>query len=354
MEVRNKIRFNKSVVAKKAEQEIIEGIVPEVYEAADANTALFENSMATEPVAISVKAAPVKNKPADFTGATGRFTITATLNKKQLHKDEEGDLLITISGRGNFTQLSPPEIKWPQGIEGFEPTINDSLDHSHSPMEGKREFRFRFVSSKPGSYDLPAAGFSFFNPDTNTYRTIQTAITPVTITTTEKTGVKISAAKEAHDKAPSAAQWIIALLACAAATGMILAYKKRKAAVSKRPLIAPAETENSRPEVAQILQPALVFSGADDKTYYNILRNCIWSFFAGRFGLKGSQVNKHSLSALLRQGKIDDQVTAGILEILSQCETGIFTSAEGAVDPKKLLDQAKTYLEKIDQQLRTA
>ena len=185
-EVQNKVRFSKSAVSKKAEQEIIEGVVPDIAVVEDENTTVVESNMATETVAITVKPIPEKNKPLEYGGATGNFTLAARLGKNQLAKNEESDFIITISGKGNFTQLSPPVFNWPPGIEGFEPTVIDSLDYTQSPMNGKREFHFRFVSAKPGNYNLPAVSFSFFNPDTNNYKIISTNSTNIQITNIEK------------------------------------------------------------------------------------------------------------------------------------------------------------------------
>ena len=118
--------------------------------------------------------------------------------------------------------------------------------------------------------------------------------------------------------------------------------------------IKPQQTINGKiiilPTVAGILQPAHIFSGADDKTFYNILRNCIWNFFTVHFGLTGSHINKLSLSKVLQQNRIAEKDKTAILEILEQCETGIFTNVETAGDKKKLLEETKDVLENIRKQ----
>ena len=75
MEVQNKVEFSKSAVRKKTEQEIVEGVFPETRAIEKENTVVYENNMNTEPIAISVKTTPSKNKPAEYNGATGKFYI---------------------------------------------------------------------------------------------------------------------------------------------------------------------------------------------------------------------------------------------------------------------------------------
>lgn len=349
MEVRNKVSFSKSAVSKKAEQEIIEGVFPRNDIVLDENTSVFENSMATEPIAISVKSTPQKNKPDEYNGATGNFKLAVALQKNELTKNEEADLIITISGKGNFTQLSAPVIRWPAGIEGFEPTVRDLLDHTQSPMNGKREFHFRFVSAKPGNYDLPSVSFSFFNPDTNNYKTVSSGPVNVKVTTLEKTSEKVEVKDNktnAHKKYPG--WWVAGGLALI--TIFLFIWRGRK---NKKVIDLTTITENNnRPTVTEILQPATIFSEADDKTFYNILRNCIWNFFAVHFDLTGSKMSKSSLSIAMQQKGIDEKSKKAILEILDQCETGIFTNVEDLGDKKKLLEETKEVLQKISDQFR--
>jgi hypothetical protein len=77
-----------------------------------------------------------------------------------------------VSGKGNFTQLAAPEIKWPDDIEGFAPIIKDSMDKMKLPLEGFRIFRYPFIASKPGTYILPAIRFSFFDTEAKQYKSV--------------------------------------------------------------------------------------------------------------------------------------------------------------------------------------
>jgi hypothetical protein len=348
MEVRNKVIFSKSEVNKKAEQEIAEGVFHDYSIASDATKTVFENSMNTESVAITVKPSPLENKPADYSGATGNFKLAASLQKKELAKNEEGDLVITISGKGNFTQLSAPVIEWPAGIDGFEPQVNDQLDQSQSPLTGKREFHFRFVSNKPGGYNLPALGLSFFDPDTNNYNTVYSAPVHLSISNVERSMKKIEAIKgKVKTNRKYRAWWIAGALTL---VGLSLvtwkAHKKNSLKVA-----LPSVHGNDVQKVEDILQTANTFLAADDKSFYHILRNCIWSFFTVHFGLTGSKMNKAALVSAMHEKKIGDASKKKILDILDQCETGIFTSVDDVTDKRKLFDSTKEILEKVSGEL---
>ena len=138
MEVKNKVEFSRSIVHKKAEQEIIEGVFEEEEKKAAEGIEVFETMISTAPVSIKVKPLPLKNRPEDFNGATGKFSIEVELEKDELSRNEDGYLLVHVNGQGNFNQLVAPIIQWPEGIEGFEPTVVDAFDKQQVPLKGSR------------------------------------------------------------------------------------------------------------------------------------------------------------------------------------------------------------------------
>jgi BatD DUF11 like domain len=349
MEVRNKVEFSKSAVSKKTEQEIAEGVFADNGTADRLNTVVYENNMRTEPVAVTVKPTPVKNKPAEYNGATGNFEISAYLPKNVLSKNEEGDLVVTISGKGNFTQLSAPVIQWPAGIEGFEPSVVDSLDHEHAPLNGKRVFHFRFVSAKPGNYVLPAAGFSFFNPDSNNYKTIVTQPVTISISNLEKNTTTIEKVDTKATRSDIHWKWWLAGAIVFVFMAILLSWS-RKARTAKKQ-VPVAETPNTVVSVAEILKRAQTFIEADDKTFYSVLRTCIWFFFTQHFGLTGSKMKRSGLAEVMQKKNIDEVSQKTILDILDQCSTGVFTIAEDTTDKKRLLEETRSMLVKISSQL---
>lgn len=341
MEVENKVKLIRTSVNKNPEQEIIEGVFPGNE---GNNTEEYETSMSTEAVKITVKPPAQKNKPIDFTGATGRFIINSSIEKNEFNSNEEGYLTITISGKGNFTQLSAPIIPWPNGLQGFEPKTKDHLDNKKIPLTGERTFSFPFVSSKPGNYLIPAIIFSFFDPDSNSYKTASSKAIQVTITNNND---KPEIADPKKEPAGNNYMFLfIATLILIAITAMsIFWFKKNKKAKSKAVEI---ENKPATLSVAEILKPLNLSPVMNDKGFYALLRSCIWNFFTIHFGLSGSQMSRQNLLVVMHQKNVDEKSREDILEILQQCDTGIFTDAVTNLDRAALFARTKTVLEKID------
>ena len=155
---------------------------------ADANSIVTKNvQLKSEPLTIHVKALPASNKPENFKGAVGNFTMTAALANKNLTTDDAGSLQVMITGIGNIQLVNSPQISWPDGIEHFDANIKDDIDKMASPMKGNKVFTFPFVVTKKGNYSIDSISFSYFDPATSSYKMIKTK--PIAFTVTKGIGV---------------------------------------------------------------------------------------------------------------------------------------------------------------------
>lgn len=347
MEVKNKVEFSRSAVNKKTEQEIVEGMLKtDTNEMKNTDAEIFESNIGTKPVVITVKSTPVKSKPVTFNGAIGVFNISAYVIKDSLKRNEEGALEISISGKGNFIQLNAPVIEWPEGIEGFEPIVKDILDKTQSPLTGSRAFRYAFVSARPGTYTIPSIGFSFFDPDSGGYKMIKSDALKVSVSNEEvvsHTNPEIST----KINNPEKKYWLIGIVALLLVSiGIYFFFVKRKGTPDSKP----AETSGSLRALSinEILEPSLLTKSIEDKDFYNSLHKSVWKFFNYYFNLSGSEMNKKNLTIKLQEKNISRKLIEDTLQILQQCETGMFTNALLIGNRNELLRQTRKLIEEIN------
>ncbi|HEX2629701.1 MAG TPA: BatD family protein [Chitinophagaceae bacterium] len=358
MEIKNKIdlfiRQDMSKVTSfsfdgKNKTKIREGVIDSTNDPSEGKKPIgvttFENSMSTEPVTITVKGLPENNKPADFNSATGNFTITTWLAKDTLARNEEGHIIVTIRGAGNFNQLSPPSIQWPDGVEAFEPMISDSLDKGRSPLTGTKTFNFGFVSAKQGNYQLPEISFSFFDPATNSYKRLATPAQPLYITHEEKAAAPVIAEKKTSIADTNRKASLIAgsIIIGAVLIALIYWFSRKK---EVKP-VAAAQPVITYKTPAELLSNAYMLVPAPDNSFYRVLQRAIWDFFRQHFDFAGSGINKHSLAAKLDERNIDPQLKTRIMNVLQQCETGIYTGVVQDENRETLLNEVKGALDEV-------
>lgn len=348
MEVKNRVEFSRSIIKKRTEQKIVEGVLNTGSdEPANENAEIFESTIKTEPVIINVKPVPAAKKPHDYNGAAGIFSISASIPKTRLLKNEEGSLEVTISGQGNFTQLSAPVIHWPEGIESFEPVISDSLDKSKFPLKGSRMYRYTFVCVKPGKYQVPPISFSFFNPSSVDYKTVSSAEVDVEVGNEEKTTPAIANKKVSIAQKNARASRIAGIIIISCLLAVLIYWIRYK----KEPAGTEEEKKIVLPGIDEILAPAEELVSGDSKTFFSSLHQCIWNYLAIHFKLSGSEMSKKILSDTFALRGVNNQYVSEVISLLEQCETGIFTTAYLQEDNQSVFVRASNTLEKISNQL---
>lgn len=130
-----------------------------------------ENLMASPSVSINVKPLP-GTPPDNFSGAVGNFTISVTLQNKIIPLNEQGKLIVTVGGKGNFLQFSNPTIHFPKELDVFDPEIFDQINLNVAPSEGKRVYIFPFSANSINTFVLLPISFSYFDPVLLRYTTV--------------------------------------------------------------------------------------------------------------------------------------------------------------------------------------
>lgn len=145
------------------------------YVTSDNPGQLKEFSMAAtcKPVTLTVKPLPEQNKPADFTGLVGNFTISAHVDTNTIPINDNTHFTLVIKGTGNINAINLPAVNWPANTEHFD--ANDT-QHAHTdtfPVSGDKTFSIPFLGNKQGTVVIPPVSFSYFDPLQEKYVTAQ-------------------------------------------------------------------------------------------------------------------------------------------------------------------------------------
>jgi hypothetical protein len=122
---------------------------------------------------IKVKPLPLAGQPKNFSGAVGQYDIKSDLSSKLLKTGESVTLTLTISGSGNIRMFEPPTLPVIPNIDTFPPEESDDLYHPDN-ISGKKVIKYILIPEEPGTYNLPQISFTYFEPRSETYKTIYT------------------------------------------------------------------------------------------------------------------------------------------------------------------------------------
>ncbi len=137
-------------------------------------------SLRSETQTMQVLPLPEANKPAQFNGAIGNFSMQLSANPTNVAVGDPVTLKIKIAGRGSLDLLSlPSQTEWRE----FKTYPATSKIESADPLglEGTKIFEQVVVPQNSEVKELPQFSFSFFDPEKRIYRTLTQGPIPLIV-----------------------------------------------------------------------------------------------------------------------------------------------------------------------------
>jgi hypothetical protein len=121
---------------------------------------------------ISVKALPEAGKPADFSGAVGKFDFRVIPSKTNLKNGESLDLVVSVTGSGNLKLFNLPKPIVPNSLEMYDAVHSEKVNTTLSGMSGKISDSYTIIPQFKGNYPIKPMQFSYFDLGSGRYKTI--------------------------------------------------------------------------------------------------------------------------------------------------------------------------------------
>ena len=123
---------------------------------------------------LTINVSPLPTKPAGFSGAVGKFSVSSSISTKEVDANEAVTLKISVQGSGNMKLISTPEVQFPKDFETYDAKVNDNFQLTRSGLSGTKDFEYLFVPRHAGTYEIPAAEFIYFDTESRSYKTLKT------------------------------------------------------------------------------------------------------------------------------------------------------------------------------------
>ena len=132
------------------------------------------------PVLVEVRPTPT-NAPAGFTGAVGRFEVSADVDTTTARMNESVQLTVKVEGEGNIDALPAPS--WPefQGWRVVESPTVVSSEVVDGKLVGSRTYGSVLAPELAGEVTVPGISYVYYDPDSEEYVEATTSPTVVTI-----------------------------------------------------------------------------------------------------------------------------------------------------------------------------
>lgn len=322
---------------------------------------------------LDVRPLPESGKPLNFSGAVGSFDFSVTTSKTALNASESLQAKVEISGKGNLKLFQLPEPELPSALEVYEPEFNESVRTTLTGMEGKVTNSYTIVPSFRGRYPIPSISFSYFNPKTGKYSTLNSEEITINVMegptdaaavagsisgSTQKlvvpTGKQFHFIKVRPDLTKigsnyffGSGRFYLFLL------GPLLLIPLAVVSFKRREAIAQDVTGNRIKRANKLARKYLSTAKKElgqKEAFYVALEKALHNYLKAKLKIETSEFSKEKIAALLTERHLDDTVTTSFLQLLQNCEMARY-SPFSDVQMQQDYDKASEVISQMDKQL---
>ena len=102
--------------------------------------------------AIDIQVDPLPQKPADFSGGVGRFSISSQLLSNTVKAGAPVTLRVVVGGNGNLKLIKQPVVTFPKDFDKYDPKVTDKTKLTTNGLEGNMVYDFLVVPRNHGNY----------------------------------------------------------------------------------------------------------------------------------------------------------------------------------------------------------
>jgi len=139
-------------------------------------------------VAISVNSPPTQGRPPNYRGAVGQYTMDVSAAPAEVAVGDPITLNIAIRGTGRLDLLQPPPLT-------DQSALTTDFRVPDEPLAGElagtvKKFSQSIRAKSESVTRIPPIAFAYFDPETETYRTIESDPIPITVRESDRMAVQ--------------------------------------------------------------------------------------------------------------------------------------------------------------------
>ena len=141
----------------------------------------YQFTKSSREIPIEVMDVPVEGRPANFTGAVGRFRLSAQFEPPTGVTNQPTTLRVRFEGQGNAKLIELPKIDLPPSFE-----LYDQKSQARFLKDGTsfKEFEVLVIPREPGTFDIPPLSVAVFDPESRKFTTVNSQALKIAVTGT--------------------------------------------------------------------------------------------------------------------------------------------------------------------------
>ena len=333
-----------------------------------------KKNLKSNRLTLDVKKLPA-GKPEGFSGGVGQFSLSSSINATEVKTNEEITLKVKVNGIGNMKLLGNPIVDFPSEFEVFDPIVNNRFSLKTNGFSGEKEFEYVITPRASGTYTIPAAKFEYFDPLTDSYKTVESESytivveknneQPASTTNTyvgKETGKVLATdirhiklgntelIKEKKEFFASNVYWLLYILPFVLFIVYIALHRKR---VVENANISAVRTKKANKVAVKRLKIAKKLLSENRKNeFYDEILKTLWGYMSDKMNIPVSQLSKDSVAIELERRGADVSLVTELNGVLNEAEFARYAPGDAGQAMDKVYSMAMNVIDRMENSIK--
>lgn len=317
---------------------------------------------------VNVKELPAP-KPADFSGAVGRFRLTSSLAGSQFKSNQAASVVYTLTGTGNIKYVQMPDLsaQYPPEIEVYTPTTKQDVKVGSSNVSGTVTFDYSFMPLEEGSFRIPDVRLVYFDPETGKYETTVAKGYSIQVGKGSASGQNADRARtrfdsrlqkidpadlsgEARPYIRSVFYWLWFILPVVMLVAAVAIYRRY---VSLHADMASFNSRRAdRTARRRLKKAAAAMKKGDADRFYDELLVALWGYLGDKLKMPTSELMRDNVRQVLSSRNVSDDVSDTFIRIIDDAEFAKYSSAGGKENLGNAYSEATRIINRLENEFK--
>ena len=312
-------------------------------------------------------------RPAIFSGAVGKFDISASLMPNEIKVNDALTLRLTVSGSGNMKLMKAPAVNFPKDFETYDAKITDKIKVGRTGVSGNKSFDYLAVPRHAGEYKIPAVEFCYFDTEAKSYKTLKTQDFKIDVAKGKghssegeyinKESVDMLASDiryihqgDVHLKQKGEAyfttsgyywSYVVPLLLF---MSLVLVFRRK--AVENANVAKMRNKKASKAATKRLKQASVLLRTGKPAEFYDEVLKALWGYVGDKLNISIADLNKENITEKLLLKGADKSIVQKLVETMNDCEFARYAPGDPMQAMDKIYESATEVINKMESSIK--
>ena len=322
---------------------------------------------------IDIQVDPLPQRPANFSGGVGKFSISAQLDKTEAKANDPISLRVIVSGVGNLKLIKQPQVAFPKDFDKYDAKITDKTKLTSNGVEGSMIYDILAVPRHPGKFEIPPIEFVFFNTATRQYETVKSEGFTLDVAKgsgsakvsdfTGQEDLQLLNKDIRHIKTNSGKQhslddfffgstgyWCSLIVLAIIFISLFVIFRQR--AIENANITKQRGKRANKVATKRLKKASRLMADNKPGEFYDEVLRALWGYVGDKLAIPVEQLSHDNISQKLTERQVDEVTIGEFMGALDECEFERYAPGDPKGNMNKVYDKAMNAIEKIEEGMK--